>query len=282
MLLSDTGFKYFERLAMSGRKYSCERKIVASLRAQAFAPMAPYGLALVQRMAAQFGLRSGAQGSGRKRFVVVSATPRSGMPDAASRQRLHELLAAHEAGVAALGPVASGAAPAWHTGGGGGGGSGGGAGPRSARRAAGGAAKRLNEPVGFVASGVLEPCQSPAAVIQPPLALAHAIAALPALPARIAAVPEPVDVCMVGLPPPPASLGAGLEAAGSGLGAEAVLPAAAELGFAAAAPPPSLASELGAHPVLELCFRAVLPWQVTASITLRCLVTSACRRLQPG
>lgn len=50
--------------------------------------MAPYSLALAQRLAAQFGLRSGRQGSGRKRFLVVTATPCSGMPDAAGRARL--------------------------------------------------------------------------------------------------------------------------------------------------------------------------------------------------
>ncbi len=91
-------------------------------RAQAFAPMAPYSLALVQRMAAHFGLRAGRQGSGRRRFLVVSATPRSGLPDAPGRARLRELLAAHEAGVAALAPAACAPAPAWPSGGGGGGG----------------------------------------------------------------------------------------------------------------------------------------------------------------
>ena len=84
--------------------------------------MAPYSLALVQRMAAHFGLRAGRQGSGRRRFLVVSATPRSGLPDAPGRARLRELLAAHEAGVAALAPAACAPAPARPSGGGGGGG----------------------------------------------------------------------------------------------------------------------------------------------------------------
>ena len=48
---------------------------------------------------------------------------------------------------------------------------------RAARRAAGGGAKRLNAPVGFVASGVLDPGQPPCAFVSPALAPAAAPAA---------------------------------------------------------------------------------------------------------
>ena len=63
---------------------------------QAFPPMSMYGLAFTQKAAALYGLKSAAQGSGRKRFVIVRATERTQLLQTAGRERLADMLAAHE------------------------------------------------------------------------------------------------------------------------------------------------------------------------------------------
>ena len=146
---------------------------------------------------------------------------------------------------------------------------------RNARRAAGSAAKRLNAPVDFVASGVLDPSPLSGAVTQPPLAradvhmaaapspappLAGAAPCLPLPPADVrmaasfvaaAQAPALLDVCEGPRPLAHAALGLTLnpkphtEGERGGGSGELTLPGLRGLDFAAA-PMPSQASELGA------------------------------------
>lgn len=142
---------------------------------------------------------------------------------------------------------------------------------RAARRAAGGGAKRLNAPVDFVASGVLEPGQPPCAVMSPALAAAAAPAAA---------------LCDAAL----ADVGMALADVGMALAEDALCwdagPCAGTpirgpvgLGFACAPPAlPSLAAERGAHrlhaPTLvlwgcrECCVTGLLVFSATSPVPL--------------
>ena len=72
---------------------------------QAFAPMSPYANSFVQKAAGLYGLKSGQQGSGRKRFVIVAATKHTRLPEAAERERLAHMLASNDNAAAALRPL---------------------------------------------------------------------------------------------------------------------------------------------------------------------------------
>lgn len=60
--------------------------------AQAFPPMGKFEAQTVQRLAALYGLKHSVQGSGKKRFVVVTATHRTRMPDQQGLEQLARLL----------------------------------------------------------------------------------------------------------------------------------------------------------------------------------------------
>lgn len=77
---------------------------------QAFPPMSMYGLAFTQKAAALYGLKSAAQGSGRKRFVIVRTTERTQLLQTAGRERLADMLAAHEGALELLRPGSQAAA----------------------------------------------------------------------------------------------------------------------------------------------------------------------------
>jgi hypothetical protein len=72
--------------------------------------MSMYGLAFTQKAAALYGLKSAAQGSGRKRFVIVRATERTQLLQTAGRERLADMLAAHEGALELLRPTSQAAA----------------------------------------------------------------------------------------------------------------------------------------------------------------------------
>lgn len=67
--------------------------------------MSPYANAFVQKAAGLFGLKSGQQGSGRKRFVIVAVTKHTRLPEAAERERLAHMLASNDNAAAALRPL---------------------------------------------------------------------------------------------------------------------------------------------------------------------------------
>ncbi|KAK4414983.1 Tuftelin-interacting protein 11 [Sesamum alatum] len=63
-----------------------------------FQPMHPRDCSQVRRLAAIYRLRSGCQGSGRKRFVTVSQTQHTCMPSSIDKIRLEKLIGADEDG----------------------------------------------------------------------------------------------------------------------------------------------------------------------------------------
>ena len=67
--------------------------------------MSLYANAFVQKAAGLYGLKSGQQGSGRKRFVIVAATKHTRLPEAAERERLAHMLASNDNAAAALRPL---------------------------------------------------------------------------------------------------------------------------------------------------------------------------------
>lgn len=67
--------------------------------------MSPYANSFVQKVAGLYGLKSGQQGSGRKRFVIVAATKHTRLPEAAERERLAHMLASNDNAAAALRPL---------------------------------------------------------------------------------------------------------------------------------------------------------------------------------
>lgn len=72
--------------------------------AQAFPPMNMYGLAFTQKAAGLYGLKSSAQGSGRKRFIIVRSTNRTQLLESSGQKRLRDMLAAHEDSLDVLKP----------------------------------------------------------------------------------------------------------------------------------------------------------------------------------
>lgn len=66
--------------------------------------MSLYGLAFTQKAAALYGLKSSAQGSGRKRFVIVRSTERTQALAPAGQERLRDMLAAHDGALDSLRP----------------------------------------------------------------------------------------------------------------------------------------------------------------------------------
>ena len=77
---------------------------------QAFPPMNMYGLAFTQKAAGLYGLKSSAQGSGRKRFVIVKSTNRTQPLAPEGQERLRDMLAAHESALDLLRPESQAAA----------------------------------------------------------------------------------------------------------------------------------------------------------------------------
>ena len=69
--------------------------------------MSPYANAFVQKAAGLYGLKSGQQGSGRKRFVIVAVTKHTRLPEAAERERLAHMLASNDNAAAALRPLST-------------------------------------------------------------------------------------------------------------------------------------------------------------------------------
>jgi len=63
-----------------------------------------YGLAFTQKAAGLYGLKSSAQGSGRKRFIIVRSTNRTQLLESAGQKRLRDMLAAHEDSLDVLKP----------------------------------------------------------------------------------------------------------------------------------------------------------------------------------
>ena len=63
-----------------------------------------YGLAFTQKAAGLYGLKSSAQGSGRKRFIIVRSTNRTQLLEPAGQKRLRDMLAAHEDSLDVLKP----------------------------------------------------------------------------------------------------------------------------------------------------------------------------------
>ncbi|PHU11259.1 G-patch domain-containing protein [Capsicum chinense] len=61
-----------------------------------FQPMYPRDCSQVQRLAAIYRLRSGCQGSGKKRFVTVTKTQHTAMPSASDKIRLEKLIGADD------------------------------------------------------------------------------------------------------------------------------------------------------------------------------------------
>ena len=78
--------------------------------AQAFPPMNMYGLAFTQKAAGLYGLKASAQGSGRKRFVIVRSTNRTQLLEPMGQERLQDMLAAHENALDLLRPGSQAAA----------------------------------------------------------------------------------------------------------------------------------------------------------------------------
>ena len=72
--------------------------------------MSLYGLAFTQKAAGLYGLKSSAQGSGRKRFVIVRSTNRTQLLEPAGQERLRDMLAAHEGSLDLLRPKSQAAA----------------------------------------------------------------------------------------------------------------------------------------------------------------------------
>lgn len=77
---------------------------------QAFPPMNMYGLAFTQKAAGLYGLKSSAQGSGRKRFVIVRSTDRTQPLEPAGQERLRDMLTAHESALDLMKPGSQAAA----------------------------------------------------------------------------------------------------------------------------------------------------------------------------
>ena len=81
--------------------------------------MPPHAAAFVQKLAGVFGVKAALQGSGRKRFLLLTATPRTRLPaEPADRERLAALLASQErAAAVAAAPLrpagGKGARPHW-------------------------------------------------------------------------------------------------------------------------------------------------------------------------
>lgn len=69
--------------------------------------MSPYANAFVQKAAGLYGIKSGQQGSGRRRFVIVASSKHIRLPDAAGREKLAHLLSSHDNATAALRPLTS-------------------------------------------------------------------------------------------------------------------------------------------------------------------------------
>ncbi|BDA42299.1 probable zinc finger CCCH-type with G patch domain-containing protein at C-terminar half [Coccomyxa sp. Obi] len=161
-----------KRAARAAAKGFDAAAIVAQLEAfvlaegdmKAFPPMSPYANAFVQKAAGLFGLKSGQQGSGRKRFVIVAITKHTRLPEAAERERLAHMLASNDNAAAALRPLTTKPCTS-------------GKGNRAKRgqqgKKQGGTVMpvRYNQPVGFVSSGVVDPYLVEHPVIHP--ALAH-------------------------------------------------------------------------------------------------------------
>ncbi|KAL6549632.1 hypothetical protein OROHE_008363 [Orobanche hederae] len=70
--------------------------VLDGLDMQSFAPMLPRDCSRVQRLAAIYRLRSGCQGSGKKRFVTVVRTQYTCMPSSADKIRLEKLIGADD------------------------------------------------------------------------------------------------------------------------------------------------------------------------------------------
>ena len=77
---------------------------VQQMCVQAFPPMSLYGLAFTQKAAGLYGLKSSAQGSGRKRFVILTSTSRTQLLEPSAQERLRDMLAAHEGALDLLRP----------------------------------------------------------------------------------------------------------------------------------------------------------------------------------
>ncbi|EIE20776.1 hypothetical protein COCSUDRAFT_57335 [Coccomyxa subellipsoidea C-169] len=138
-----------------------EAFVLAEGDMKAFPPMSLYANAFVQKAAGLYGLKSGQQGSGRKRFVIVAATKHTRLPEAAERERLAHMLASNDNAAAALRPLVTKPSTS-------------GKGNRvkklQARKQGNTTTPvRYNQPVGFVSSGVVDPYQVEHTVIQPAL-----------------------------------------------------------------------------------------------------------------
>ncbi|KAK9806696.1 hypothetical protein WJX73_009713 [Symbiochloris irregularis] len=71
---------------------------------KAFSPMTPYANGSVQKMASLYGLRSSQQGSGRRRFVMVSGTRNMAIPQGPALEQLQDMLTFQKQSVAAMQP----------------------------------------------------------------------------------------------------------------------------------------------------------------------------------
>ncbi|CAL5219874.1 g1794 [Coccomyxa viridis] len=128
---------------------------------KAFPPMNMYGLAFTQKAAGLYGLKSSAQGSGRKRFIIVRATNRTQLLEPLAQERLRDMLAAHESALDLLRPGSQAAAIS--------------RGAKASKQPAANrmpsAAKqrpRYNVPVAFMSRGVVDPYEVEQAIIEPP------------------------------------------------------------------------------------------------------------------
>ncbi|XAR66805.1 hypothetical protein NMG60_11013147 [Bertholletia excelsa] len=71
-----------------------QRMVLDGVDMSSFQPMLPRDCSQVRRLAAIYRLRSGCQGSGKKRFVVVTRTEHTCMPSSTDKLRLEKLIGA--------------------------------------------------------------------------------------------------------------------------------------------------------------------------------------------
>ncbi|CAA7409430.1 unnamed protein product [Spirodela intermedia] len=158
------------------------RMVLAERDVFSFQPMHSRDCAQVQRLASIYRLRSGCQGSGKRRFVTVLRTAHTSLPSANDAHRLEKLLGLDDESDFAVGPGKEGKTPArvWssrgrlsgpphrsassklmmNSGGGGGGGS---AGRR--RSSTGGVGVYADKPVSFISCGVMQVDPEAAAMV---------------------------------------------------------------------------------------------------------------------
>ncbi|KAL3152305.1 hypothetical protein ABBQ32_001376 [Trebouxia sp. C0010 RCD-2024] len=131
-----------------------------------FSPMNKFGLNTVMRLASCYGLKSSAQGSGKKQFVVVASCERTCLPTGEAAAKVKSMLRDQNSAESAMQVVRLGSRT----------------GSRPVRKSFGSGqpqAQRFNQPISFVSSGTVgsDPMEIRPALQQVPLVASSPVAA---------------------------------------------------------------------------------------------------------